>query len=150
MLGDSIHQHFWFDATSEARGHFMRALWAMTFRSMLMAAVCVVVGSGQSRQNQMPTSPSQSRNNSTTPSLDRPDSLNADSMNARMQEQQLRSRNSDRQKRLEADTDKLVELTKSLKDQVEAPEKSLQPNDVGKKAEEIEKLAKSVKDHMKG
>jgi len=80
--------------------------------------------------------------------MGRPDST--DPLAGRMEEQQIKSRNSDRHRRMVADTDKLVTLTKELKDQVETSDKPLEPNDVGKKAEEIEKLAKSVKDRMKG
>jgi hypothetical protein len=72
-----------------------------------------------------------------------------DILSARVAEQQARSRNSERQKRLELDTDKLVNLVNDLKLQIE-DEKKLSPGDVGKRAEEIEKLARSVKDRMKG
>jgi hypothetical protein len=72
-----------------------------------------------------------------------------DVLNSRMAEQQAKSRNSERQKRLESDTDKLVGLVNSFKEQVSS-DKSLSPADMSKKAEEIEKLAKSVKDRMKG
>lgn len=79
-----------------------------------------------------------------------PDSLGNDPMGARIEEQQARSRNSDRQKRLVADTDKLMDLVKQLKEQVEKPDEPMPPAEVEKRAEEIEKLAKSVKDRMKG
>jgi hypothetical protein len=72
-----------------------------------------------------------------------------DILGARMAEQQARSRNYERQRRLESDTDKLVGLVTDFKEQV-SNEKSMSPADVGKKAEEIEKLAKSVKDRMRG
>ncbi|HMH15058.1 MAG TPA: hypothetical protein VK578_18300 [Edaphobacter sp.] len=68
----------------------------------------------------------------------------------RMEEQQARSRNSERQKRLVADTDRLLALIADLKHQIEQADKDGQPADVTKKAEEIEKLAKSVKERMKG
>jgi hypothetical protein len=68
----------------------------------------------------------------------------------RMEEQQARSRNSERQKRLVADTNRLLALIADLKRQIEQAGKDGQPVDVTKKAEEIEKLAKSVKDRMKG
>jgi short-subunit dehydrogenase len=47
------------------------------------------------------------------------------------------------------DTDKLVGLVNDLRQQVE-DEKKLSPADLSKRAEEIEKLARSVKDRMKG
>lgn len=68
----------------------------------------------------------------------------------RMEEQQARSRNSERQKRLVADTDRLLALIEDLKHQIEQADKDGQSVDVTKKAEEIEKLAKSVKERMKG
>ena len=67
-----------------------------------------------------------------------------------MEEQQARSRNSERQKRLVADTDRLLALVEDLKHQIEQADKDGQPADVTKKAEEIEKLAKSVKERMRG
>jgi hypothetical protein len=67
-----------------------------------------------------------------------------------MEEQQARSRNSERQKKLVADTDRLLALIADLKRQIEQADKDGHPADVTKKAEEIEKLAKSVKDRMRG
>jgi hypothetical protein len=72
-----------------------------------------------------------------------------DILSGRIAEQQARSRNNDRQKRLEQDTDRLVDLTKAFREQVQG-EKPMSSDDVGKKAEEIEKLARSVKDRMRG
>lgn len=68
----------------------------------------------------------------------------------RMEEQQARSRNRERQKRLVADTDRLLALIEDLKHQIEQTDKDGQPVDVTKKAEEIERLAKSIKERMKG
>jgi methylmalonyl-CoA mutase N-terminal domain/subunit len=76
-------------------------------------------------------------------------SAGADILGSRIAEQQARSRNSERQRRLESDTDKLVGLVNEFKQQLQ-DEKQLSPADVSKRAEEIEKLARSVKDRMKG
>jgi hypothetical protein len=65
---------------------------------------------------------------------------------ARKQEQ---ARNSERQKRLVADTDKLLTLATELKADVDKTNKDVMSVDVIKKAEEIEKLAHSVKERMK-
>jgi len=62
---------------------------------------------------------------------------------------QERTRNSERQKRLELDTVKLMGLVTDLKSQVNG-DKTLSPEELGRRAEEIEKLARSVKDKMKG
>lgn len=67
-----------------------------------------------------------------------------------MEEQQAQARNSERQKRLVADTNKLLELATDLKAQVDKTNKDTLSVDVIKKADEIEKLAHSVKERMKG
>jgi hypothetical protein len=67
-----------------------------------------------------------------------------------MQEQQARSRNSDRQRRLVEDTDKLLALATQLKQDVDKTNKDVMSVDVIKKADEIEKLAHNVKERMKG
>jgi hypothetical protein len=64
--------------------------------------------------------------------------------------EQQRMRVNERQKRLEADTEKLVALTTALKEQVDESNKNILSVDMIKKAEEIEKLAHSVKERIKG
>ncbi len=71
-------------------------------------------------------------------------------LSPQVQEQQTRSRNNDRQKRLMADTDKLLVLATQLKQDVDKTNKDVMSVDVIKKADEIEKLAHSVKERMKG
>ena len=73
-----------------------------------------------------------------------------DPMAGRMEDAQAKSRNVDRQKKLQADTEKLLSLATELKEQVDKTDKNILSVDVIKKADEIEKLAKSVKDRMKG
>jgi hypothetical protein len=72
-----------------------------------------------------------------------------DPLGRRTLEIQEKTRNSERQKKIETDTQRLVQLVNDLKDQVDK-DQSLSPTDLGKRAEEIEKLARSVKDKMKG
>jgi len=69
---------------------------------------------------------------------------------AGIEEQQSKARNAERQKRLVADTDKLLALATELKTQVDKTNKDILAVDVIKKADEIEKLAHSVKERMKG
>jgi hypothetical protein len=64
--------------------------------------------------------------------------------------EQKRMLMSERQKRLEADTEKLVALTTALKEQVDESNKNILSLDMIKKADEIEKLAHSVKERIKG
>lgn len=73
-----------------------------------------------------------------------------DANGPRIDDMQLRARNYDRQKKLIAETDKLVSLATDLKQQVGKPDKSPSSAELMRRAEEIEKLAKSVKDRMKG
>ncbi len=68
----------------------------------------------------------------------------------RIQEEQAKRVNEERQKKLEADTAKLYELAGELKEQVGKSDKNTLSVDVVKKAEEIERLARSVKDKMRG
>ncbi|HEU4634752.1 MAG TPA: hypothetical protein VFS41_01130 [Edaphobacter sp.] len=70
-------------------------------------------------------------------------------LNSRIAEQQARTRNNERQRRLESDTQKLMGLVDELKQQMQG-ERDLSPADLSKRAEEIEKLARSVKDRMRG
>jgi hypothetical protein len=58
--------------------------------------------------------------------------------------------NEDRQKALRNDTDKLVKLAEELKDYVDKSNENVLSVDVIKKADQIEKLAHSVKEKMKG
>lgn len=58
--------------------------------------------------------------------------------------------NQERQALLKTDTDKLLKLSQELKDYVDKSNENVLSVDVLKKAEEIEKLAHSVKDKMKG
>jgi len=78
------------------------------------------------------------------------DSPDNDPSLTKLADQQAKSRNSDRQKRLETDTQRLLALATELKEQVDKTDKNILSIDVIKKADEIEKLARSVKDRMKG
>jgi hypothetical protein len=73
-----------------------------------------------------------------------------ESLPPRLEEQQAQARNNERQKRLVADTDKLLALATDLKAQVDKTNRDTLSVDVIKKADEIEKLAHSVKERMKG
>jgi type VI protein secretion system component VasF len=66
-----------------------------------------------------------------------------------MNEQQALKRNSQRQQQIVDDTTKLLQLAQQLKDEVDKSTKDTLSLSVVKKAEEIEKLAKTVKDKMR-
>jgi hypothetical protein len=67
-----------------------------------------------------------------------------------IQEKQELARNDDRQKRLVADTDKLLTLATQLHEDVAKTNKNVLSVDVVKRAQEIEKLAHDIKERMKG
>ena len=73
-----------------------------------------------------------------------------DPMERQREEKLQKARNADRQKQLVQDTDKLLALAKELKEEVGKSNADTLSVDVVKKAGEIEKLAKSVKDRMRG
>ena len=64
--------------------------------------------------------------------------------------QQAEMRNDERQRRLVSDTAKLLALATELHQDVGKTDKHILSLDVVKRAEEIEKLARSVKERMKG
>jgi hypothetical protein len=76
-----------------------------------------------------------------------PDSAAA---NPRLIESLASARNVERQKELVTDTQKLFLLAQQLRDEVAKSNKDELSVDVVKKSAEIEKLAKSVKDKMRG
>jgi hypothetical protein len=65
------------------------------------------------------------------------------------EEEQAKMRNSERQKQLIEDTQKLLSLANELKADVDKSTKDTLSLDVVKKADEIEKLAHNVKEKMK-
>ena len=76
------------------------------------------------------------------------DDTNSDGMGS-IEEQQARLRNNERQKQLVDDTAKLLSLANELKADVDKSSKDTLSLDVVRKADEIEKLAHTVKEKMK-
>ena len=75
---------------------------------------------------------------------------NADESERRMARDMAKKANLERQAQLKTDTEKLLKLSQELKDYVDKSNENMLSLNVLKKAEEIEKLARSVKDKMKG
>lgn len=67
-----------------------------------------------------------------------------------IQKENSRKANEQRQLELRRDTDKLLQLTNELKQYVDKTNENILSLEVIRKAEEIERLAKSVKEKMKG
>jgi hypothetical protein len=78
------------------------------------------------------------------------DNAAGDEAAQRLAREAAKKANLQRQALLKADTDKLFKLATELKDSVDKSNENLLSLEVLKKAEEIEKLARSVKDKMKG
>ena len=81
---------------------------------------------------------------------DSPTTGDGDENQERLARDMAKKANQSRQALLKADTDRLLKLAVELKDSVDKSSENVLSLDVVKKAEEIEKLAHSVKDKMKG
>jgi hypothetical protein len=73
-----------------------------------------------------------------------------DPIEEKMEHDREKALNKQRQTNLQKDTDRLLKLATELKEYVDKSNEHTLSLDVIKKADEIEKLAKSVKDRMKG
>jgi hypothetical protein len=105
-----------------------------------ISAVLVTAASVRTSGGQIVATPSSPWTNQTL-GMSQPDIM-------RHMEQQ-RMRTTERQKQLVKDTDKLLRLSTALKEQVDDADKNVLSLDMIKKAEEIEKLAHSVKERIK-
>lgn len=72
-----------------------------------------------------------------------------DEQRAKMEKEMAKKANRERQAQLQRDTDNLLKLANELKQSVEKSNENTLSLDVVKKAEEIEKLAHSVREKMK-
>jgi hypothetical protein len=72
-----------------------------------------------------------------------------DETKSKMERDMAKKANQERQAALKRDTDKLLKLATELKNYVDKTNESVLSLEVVKKADEIEKLAHSVKDKMK-
>ncbi len=128
----------------------MRILRVATIGVVLATACSVRVSGGQA----FPQPPTSRQGQQQVPGIPFPgrngNPAEPDPVDPHRADQQEKMRNTDRQKRLVADTDKLLALATDLKAQVDKSNKDTLSVDVIKKAEEIEKLAHSVKERMKG
>lgn len=120
----------------------------------IVGAVLMTGGSLRVSGGQIQNPPWNTKTGQPMPGIQKPGLGNnpsdPDPIDPRRSEQQEKLRNNDRQKRLVADTDKLLALATDLKAQVDKTDKEILSVDVIKKADEIEKLAHSVKERMKG
>jgi hypothetical protein len=123
--------------------------WAVMLAVFAAASAAALAPAPQSQQTQQtpqvqnPPLGSRPLGAGTSPGSD------DDPMMHHMAAQLAKSRNNLRQQQLVTDTAKLLELATELKAEVEKSNKDTLSLAVVKKAEEIEKLAKSVKDKMR-
>jgi hypothetical protein len=122
---------------------------ASSFRLKLFAAVliagCSLTVKAQQQLPPITTRPPVSPGQAPNPS----DDNDQDVMARRAMVQQAQRRNEQRQQEIVSDTAKLLTLTQQLKAELEKNSKDPSAATI-KKTEEIEKLAKSVKEKMKG
>jgi hypothetical protein len=78
------------------------------------------------------------------------DFIPAGSITDEMQQRLRKQANVERQARMKADTEKLFQLAEELKSSVGKSNENILSMEVMKKANEIEKLARSVREKMKG
>jgi hypothetical protein len=122
-------------------------LLQITMEVLLAGALMIVALSATSTQAQV-VDPSQTPD-ASVPAGQRqraPD----DSWTEEKKRELVKKQNEHRQQDIKQDTDKLLELATELKHYVDKSNENIISLDVIKKAEQIEKLAKSVKDKMKG
>lgn len=74
---------------------------------------------------------------------------NKDSMSEKIERDAAKQRNIQREQDIKRDTEKLLELATELKQYVDKTNENIISLDVIKKAEQIERLAKNVKEKMK-
>jgi hypothetical protein len=79
-----------------------------------------------------------------------PQNSDDDDARSRMSSEMAKKAAKERVAALKSDTDKLLKLSVELKEYVDKSDENVLSLDVIKKAEQIEKLAHSVKDKMKG
>lgn len=118
----------------------MRSLvLAFFFLSVWLSALCA----GQNPPPQIPGSFPHQPPVTTDDSEQNPNTV-------KLQKEMEKKANQERQLQLKRDTDKLLQLSTELKQYVDKTNPNVLSLDVIKKADEIEKLARSVKDKMKG
>ena len=117
-----------------------RIAWALSL--CLLFAISSNAQIPSPRQGGPPAQPGRGESSPTTG--------DGDENQERLARDMAKKANQSRQALLKADTDRLLKLAVELKDSVDKSNENVLSLDVVKKAEEIEKLAHSVKDKMKG
>jgi hypothetical protein len=114
---------------------------------MFFLCLCTLLGvaPNASAQRQSTLPPPPVRGDPNIPPI-----TNADDARDRLTAEMAKKAAKERAAALKSDTDKLLKLSVELKQSVDKSDENVLSLDVIKKAEEIEKLARSVKEKMKG
>jgi len=118
---------------------FLPIIWSLSISICLLP---VISGTGVSQGIRPPAAPARA-DPSAAPA-------EGDESQRRMAHEMAKKANLERQAQLKTDTDRLYKLSLELKDYVDKSNENVLSLNVLRKAEEIEKLAHSVKDKMKG
>lgn len=107
--------------------------------------LCLLVFPAFTQAQQFPRQPQPPQRGEVNPPI-----ADEDDARSRIGNEMAKRAAKERVAALKTDTDKLLKLSVELKNYVDKSDENVLSLDVIKKAEEIEKLAKSVKDKMKG
>jgi hypothetical protein len=113
-----------------------RIVWTLS-----ICLLFVIPGNGQTQNHRAPA---------PTVKMEAAPTTDAEDVQARMARDMAKKANQERHALLKTDTDRLLKLAVELKDYVDKSNENVLSLEVLKKAEEIEKLARSVKGKMKG
>jgi hypothetical protein len=115
--------------------------------TMLLLAVLVPAQSPPRKPQPVSTAPSQSP---ADPQFQRNRNQQPTPLEIEWEKKRLKAMNEERHRSLQKDTDELLKLSTELKEYVDKSSENMLSVDVIKKAEEIEKLAKKVRNKMRG
>lgn len=127
------------------------------FRFVAAGALLLSLSPDHAAQTGAPSAPAQPIG-ATAPRRDAPVALDPqfrqrrnqdDPLDARLERQRVKSWNQERFDNLKKDTDKLLKLATELKESVDKANKDTLSLEVIRKTEEVEKLAKSVREKMR-
>jgi hypothetical protein len=124
--------------------------WQALVLSLVFLISNFSVSPAQQQQQQTPQIPTVARPSTPGQPTIPGDETGPDPLARRIMLEQAKKRNIQRQQDIVKDTNKLLELAQQLKTEVDKSNQDQLSLSVVKKAEEIEKLAKAVKEKMKG
>lgn len=132
----------------------MRAagLWRVVVFAVVLSGAGMLASRASAQSSTFPPPPSQSTGKLPSPlggAQDDNSPLNRDPLAAQQETRRQRAAIDERQRKMQEDTAKLLQLAEELKAEMEKTNKFQMSLEVIRKAEEIEKLARDVKNRMK-